>query len=287
LGLTAAATLAGLCRALAENSAISMRRAAERTNFSNDEIKDGFFKTAFRAELQFDRHHERIRKFDEPIRMFVVNHGAPARTVVIAAIVKDIRARVNHLDLAMTSDRKDANVVVMLVPERDFAPTIRSRYGPSTAKTIQNSLHPQCLSGIAKDESYRIGRAEVILPIDADEFQFYDCAYEELLQSLGLQSLFVSVDPKRDTPEILSEYDKSLDPRMIGLTGVPAQIAVAAKSFNVFYERRDTDDGGYVYDHTTLIYLVDSDGRFVRALAGNADCQQIAVALAAAMTAKR
>jgi hypothetical protein len=186
VGLTAAATLAGLCRALAENSAISMRRAAERTNFSNDEIKDGFFKTAFRAELQFDRHHERIRKFDEPIRVFVVNHGAPARTVAIAAIVKDIRARVNYLDLAMTSDRKDANVVVMLVPERDFAPTIRSRYGPSTAKTIQNSLHPQCLSGIAKDESYRIRRAEVILPIDADEFQFYDCAYEELLQSLGL-----------------------------------------------------------------------------------------------------
>jgi hypothetical protein len=45
---------------------------------------------------------------------------------------------------------------------------------------------PKCLSGIAKDESYRIRRAEVILPVDADEFQFYDCAYEELLQSLGL-----------------------------------------------------------------------------------------------------
>jgi hypothetical protein len=186
IGLTAAAMLAGLCRALAENSAISMRRAAERTNFSNDEIKDGFFKTAFRAELQLGSHHERIRKFDEPIRVFVENHGAPARTAAIATIVEDIRARVNHLDLAMTSDREDANVVVMLVPKRDFAPTIRSRYGPSTAKIIQNSLHPQCLSGIAKDETYRILRAEVILPVDADEFQFYDCAYEELLQSLGL-----------------------------------------------------------------------------------------------------
>jgi hypothetical protein len=46
IGLTVVATLAGLCPALAEDSAISMRRAAERTNFSNDEIKDGFFKTA-------------------------------------------------------------------------------------------------------------------------------------------------------------------------------------------------------------------------------------------------
>jgi protein SCO1/2 len=112
------------------------------------------------------------------------------------------------------------------------------------------------------------------------------------LEKLGpradmVQGLFVTVDPKRDTPEILSAYIKSFDPRIIGLTGVPAQIAVAAKSFNVFYERRDTDDGGYVYDHTTLVYLVDPDGRFVRALAGNADAQQIADALVAAMAAMR
>jgi hypothetical protein len=86
----------------------------------------------------------------------------------------------------VTSDRRDANIVVLLVPNRNFARTIRSRYGASMASKIQNTLHPQCLSGIAKDESYRIRRAEVILPVDAAEFQFYDCAYEELLQSLGL-----------------------------------------------------------------------------------------------------
>jgi hypothetical protein len=184
--LAAALTIGGVFSAQAENDAISMRRAAERTSFSNDEIKDGLFKTAFRAELQFGRHDERIRKFDEPVRVFVDNHGSPARSAEIAAIVEDIRARVDHLDLAVTSNRKDANVVVFLVRARDFAQTIRSRYGASAAKKIQQSLHPQCLSGIAKDETYRIRRAEVILPVDAEEFQFYDCAYEELLQSLGL-----------------------------------------------------------------------------------------------------
>jgi hypothetical protein len=184
--LTATIATDGFLPARAENSAITTRRAAERTSFSNDEIKDGLFKTAFRAELQLGRRDERIRKFDEPVRVFVDNHGAPARTAAIGAIVGDIRARVHHLDLTVTSDRKDANVVVILVPRRDFARTIRSRYGESAAKKIQNSLHPECLSGIAKDESYRIRRAEVILPVDAEEFQFYDCAYEELLQSLGL-----------------------------------------------------------------------------------------------------
>jgi len=184
--LTATITIGGISPAQAENNAVSMRRAAERTSFSNEEIKDGLFKTAFRAELQFGRHTERIRKFDEPVRVFIDNHGSAARTADIVAIAEDIRARVHHLDLAVTSDRKDANVVVLLVPTRDFARTIRSRYGESAAKKIQNSLHPQCLSGIAKDQSYRIRRAEVILPVDAEEFQFYDCAYEELLQSLGL-----------------------------------------------------------------------------------------------------
>jgi len=172
--------------ARAENNDINVRRATERTTFSDDEIKDGFFKTAFRAELQFGRQHERIRKFDEPVRVFVVNPGAPDRSADIAAVVGDIHARVNHLDLAMTTDRKNANLVVMLVPARDFAQTIRSRYGEAAAEKFHHSLHPQYLSGIAKDQSYRIRRAEVILPVDADEFQFCDCAYEELLQSLGL-----------------------------------------------------------------------------------------------------
>jgi aspartate aminotransferase-like enzyme len=148
--LTAAIAINGFFPAQAENSAISMRRAAERTSFSNEEIRDGLLKTAFRAELQFGRHEERIRKFDEAVHVFVDNHGAPARTADIAAIVNDIRARVHHLDLAVTADRKNANVVVILVPRRDFARTIRSRYGESAASKIQNSLHPGAPSDPAR-----------------------------------------------------------------------------------------------------------------------------------------
>jgi protein SCO1 len=95
-----------------------------------------------------------------------------------------------------------------------------------------------------------------------------------------VQALFVTIDPKRDTPEMLGEYVKSFDPRIVGLTGTPAQIAQAARSFKIFYERRATDDGGYAYDHTTLIYLIDTGGKFVKALAGDAGAQEIADALA-------
>jgi Protein of unknown function (DUF2927) len=170
----------------AEDPDISIRRASERTDFTNEEIREGFFKIAFGAELQLDKPAERVRKFDEPIRIFVVSNGAPDRRPEIAAIVDDIRAHVNHLDVAITNDRRAANFVVRLVAARNLDRTIRSLYGNDKAKRIQQSLSPQCLSGIGKDERFRIRRAEVILPVDAGEFTFYDCAYEELLQALGV-----------------------------------------------------------------------------------------------------
>jgi hypothetical protein len=171
--------------ARAENPDISSRRAAERRDFSNDEIKVGFFKIALNAELQLGVPAERVRKFDEPVRIFVVSKGSPDRRPEIAAIIADIRAHVNHLDVAVTDDREAANVFVMLAADHDLNRIIRARYGSGKAKRIQQSLNPQCLSGIGKDSRYRIRRAEVILPVDAGEFTFYDCAYEELLQALG------------------------------------------------------------------------------------------------------
>jgi hypothetical protein len=185
--ILAALALAGIwcCPAKAENPDISSRRASERVAFTDDEIKDGFLKIAFSAELQFDAPEERLRKFDDPVRIFVVSNAVPDRRSEIAAIVDDIRARVHHLDVAITNDALAANFTVILVADRDLRRTIRARYGNDKAKRIQQSLAPQCLSGIGKDARFRIRRAEVILPVDAGEFTFYDCAYEEMLQALG------------------------------------------------------------------------------------------------------
>jgi hypothetical protein len=187
MALASVALLFGLSSgpANAENPDISSRRASERLDFTNDEIKDGFFKIAFSAELQLDAPVERVRKFDEPVRIFVVSKGLPDRRSEIAKVVADIRTRVKHLDVAITTDRQAANFTVTLVANGNLGRTIRSLYGSERAKQIQGSLDPQCLSGIGKDEHYRIRRAEVILPVDAGEFTFYDCAYEELLQALG------------------------------------------------------------------------------------------------------
>lgn len=181
-------TVAGILirPAHAEDPDISKRRASERTEFTDDEIKDGFFKIAFRAELQLGAPAERVRKFDEPVRIFVIGNGPPDRRPQLAAIVADIRARVNHLDVALTDDRQAANFLVRLVADGDVSRTIRALHGSGQAARIEKSLDPQCLSGIGKDRRYRIRRAEAILPVDAGDFTFYDCAYEELLQALGV-----------------------------------------------------------------------------------------------------
>ena len=63
----------------AEDVNISNRRNSERTSFTNEEIRDGFFKIAFDAELQLGRRAGRIRKFDEPVRVFVFDQADPKR----------------------------------------------------------------------------------------------------------------------------------------------------------------------------------------------------------------
>jgi protein SCO1/2 len=95
--------------------------------------------------------------------------------------------------------------------------------------------------------------------------------------------LFITVDPKRDTPGVLTEYVKSFDPRLIALTGAAAQLAAAAKGFNVFHERHDNDDGGYSIDHSAFIYLIDPDGRLAKTVASEGGSKQIAAALSALM----
>lgn len=170
--------------AWAESAEVGARRSSERTAFTNDEIADGFFKIAFGAELRLDGGAERIRKFDGPIRVFVDNRTPVDRREVMATVVADIREHIDNLDLALTNDRRAANVVVTIVRNRDLKGTIRSFYGPDRARQIEQRLNPECLSGFSADPQHRIKRAEVILAVDG-EFRFADCAYEELLQSLG------------------------------------------------------------------------------------------------------
>jgi protein SCO1/2 len=77
-----------------------------------------------------------------------------------------------------------------------------------------------------------------------------------------LQAVFVSVDPERDTPEILKAYMGNFDPSFVALRPTPAQLADLAKDFKVFYKRVDgKTSGSYSMDHTAGSYVIDGNGK--------------------------
>jgi len=168
----------------AEIPAIASRQRAEKKSFSDAEITDGFFKTAFGAEYHLAGRVDRIRKYDMPVRVFA-DGRSPDRKAQLAKVVTDIAARIRHIDLAMTDSDDAANVRVKLVRDRDLYRTISQAYGSERAREIKTSLDPQCLSGFAKNDAFEIEHSDVILTVDNGDFVFLDCAYEELLQSLG------------------------------------------------------------------------------------------------------
>lgn len=78
-----------------------------------------------------------------------------------------------------------------------------------------------------------------------------------------LRALFVTVDPERDTPEVLKSYLGSFDDRVVGLTGDRAAVDAAVRSFRAFARKVPTKDGDYTMEHTSAVYLMDGTGRFV------------------------
>jgi len=94
------------------------------------------------------------------------------------------------------------------------------------------------------------------------------------LEKLGsdaakLQPLFVTVDPHRDTRELMRDYLQSFDSRIIGLTGTPDQIDGVLKEYRVYVARQESseaDGNDYLISHSAYIYLMDPDGKFVNVI---------------------
>jgi protein SCO1/2 len=90
----------------------------------------------------------------------------------------------------------------------------------------------------------------------------------EILRAAGpgakdARALFITVDPERDTPQVLKDYLGSFDPRVIGVTGDSEAIAAVIKSYRVYAKKVPTENGGYTMDHTAIVYLMGKDGRFI------------------------
>ena len=87
----------------------------------------------------------------------------------------------------------------------------------------------------------------------------------DVLQERGMSvtPVFISIDPKRDTPEVVGDYAANMHERMIGLTGSPEQVKAASQAYRTYYKAQEGDDEYYLVDHSTFSYLVLPEHGFV------------------------
>lgn len=107
--------------------------------------------------------------------------------------------------------------------------------------------------------------------------------FEEENPKLGakVQPLFVSIDPERDTPDVLTEFTDAFHPRLIGMTGTKEQLDDAANAFAVYYSRgEETEAGGYLMDHSNVTYLFGPDGEPLAILPTQEGAEAVAAELA-------
>lgn len=101
----------------------------------------------------------------------------------------------------------------------------------------------------------------------------------DILEADGysVRPVMISVDPERDTPEVMAAFTNNVHPRMLGLTGTPEQTDAAARAYRVFYRiNRDGDDPYYLVDHSAFTYLVLPEYGFVEFFNRETTPQQMA-----------
>jgi protein SCO1/2 len=93
-----------------------------------------------------------------------------------------------------------------------------------------------------------------------------------------VRPIFITVDPKRDTPDVMAKYTQSFDSRIVGLTGTPAQIAAVAHEYGVYYVAHQSGEAAndYLIDHSTYLYVMDPQGQFVQAFDADTPADRVA-----------
>ena len=118
------------------------------------------------------------------------------------------------------------------------------------------------------------------------ELQVMAAALDELgSASDDIQPIFVTVDPERDTPEVMANYVSNFGPRFTGLTGTPQQVAEMAGQYRIFYAKLDNpkDPKNYLMDHSAIIYLMGPDGKFLKHFSYSTDAKALASGLKQAL----
>lgn len=95
----------------------------------------------------------------------------------------------------------------------------------------------------------------------------------------SVQPVFVTVDPERDTPEVLKDYVAQFHPRLIGLSGSEAETQAVARAYRLHRAKVPVDGADYLVTHSSITYLMDGDGAFVTLFPHGTDAERMAKVL--------
>jgi cytochrome oxidase Cu insertion factor (SCO1/SenC/PrrC family) len=118
------------------------------------------------------------------------------------------------------------------------------------------------------------------------ELQVMAAALDELGdKGKDIQPIFVSIDPERDKPAVMAAYVSNYGDRFIGLTGSAGQVATMAGAYRVFYDRQENKERptDYLMDHTSIVYLMGADGKFLKHFAYTTDAKAMAQGIVEAL----
>ncbi|MFN2099809.1 SCO family protein [Altererythrobacter sp. MF3-039] len=121
-----------------------------------------------------------------------------------------------------------------------------------------------------------------VCPVDVQRLARGMALFSEEQPSLAakIQPIFITIDPKRDTPEVVGQFTGAFSDTMIGLTGSEEQIQQAADTFRIFYARGAGPDAGYLMDHSNITYLFGPQGEPIATLPTDLGAQAVAEELA-------
>jgi protein SCO1/2 len=115
------------------------------------------------------------------------------------------------------------------------------------------------------------------------ELQVMSAALDELgPKGDAIQPIFITVDPERDSPETMKAYVANFHPRMVGLTGNLNEISAVAKAYRVYFKKSGAGDA-YLMDHSSIVYLMDKEGKFLKHFTYSTDAKALAKGLSEAI----
>lgn len=148
-------------------------------------------------------------------------------------------------------------------PPVQATPVVAEQYGAGDYQLVTDDGEPA-------DDSIFVGQPSMVFfgfthcpdvcPTTLGEMSLWLAELGE--EAADLQAFFVTVDPERDTPEVLGEYVGWVSDRITGITGTPENIEAMTEAWGVYHEIVPLDGGGYNVDHTASVFLLDSKGQF-------------------------